>query len=78
MLYYLLTCMHLEKGRKQLDILASILEEQFKPMVREANLLSEGQNPDIWQTPSDNTTTSGGGPELSVGAMCIFSETNSF
>jgi hypothetical protein len=61
-----------EKGLNQLDVLASILEKQFKPIVREANLLSEGKNPDIWQT------ASGGSLELSVGGVCIVSETNSY
>jgi hypothetical protein len=48
-----------EKGLNQLDVLASILEKQFKPIVRQANLLSEGKNPDIWQTPNDSPTSSG-------------------
>ena len=66
-----------EKGLNQLDVLASILEKQFKPIVREANLLSEGKNPDIWQTPSDSPTVSGSSLELSFGGACIVSETNS-
>ena len=65
-----------EKGLNQLDVLASILEKQFKPIVREASLLSEGKNPDIWQTPSDRPTASGGSLELSVGGVCIASEAN--
>ena len=67
-----------EKGLNQLDVLASILEKQFKPIVREANLLSEGKNPDIWQTPSDSPTASGGCLELSVGGVCIASEANPY
>jgi hypothetical protein len=34
-----------EKGLKQLDVLASILEEQFLPIVRETDLLSDASTP---------------------------------
>jgi hypothetical protein len=34
-----------EKGLNQLDVLASILEEQFLPIVRETNLLSDASSP---------------------------------
>ena len=63
-----------EKGLNQLDVLASILEKQFKPIVRQANLLSEGKHPDIWQTPSDSPTASGGSLELCVGGVCMYAE----
>jgi hypothetical protein len=65
-----------EKGLNQLDVLASILEKQFKPIVRQANLLSEGQKPDIWQTPRDSPTASGGSLELRVGGVFIVNEDN--
>jgi len=65
-----------EKGLNQLDVLSSILEKQFKPIVRQANLLSEGKNPDIWQTPSDRPTASGDSLELSVGGVFIVNEDN--
>ncbi len=63
-----------EKGLNQLDVLASILEKQFKPIVRQANLLSEGKNPDMWQTPSDSPTASRGSLELSFGGVCMYAE----